>query len=81
VLATGSIGWFLLNRGSGVVEPSTTEIRTQLDLRPYALMRGEPQADRPPLQLPRGRVNLTLVLPTGSEPGPYEVQIRVRGDN
>jgi hypothetical protein len=34
VLATGSAGWVLLNRASGVVQPSTTEVRTQLDLRP-----------------------------------------------
>jgi hypothetical protein len=76
VLATVSAGWFLLNRGSGV-EPIATEIRTQLDLRPYALMRGEtPQGDRPSLLLPRDRVLLTLLLPTGSEPGAYEVEIR-----
>jgi hypothetical protein len=31
--------------------------------------------ERPPLQLPRGRVLLTP-LPTGSEPGPYELEIR-----
>ena len=40
-------------------------------------MRGEtPQGDRPPLVLPRARVLLTLLLPTASEPGPYEVEIR-----
>ena len=76
VFATGSAGWMLLNRGTSD-EPIATEVRTQLDLRPYALMRGEtPQGDRPPLVLPRARVLLTLLLPTGSEPGPYEVEIR-----
>ena len=30
----------------------------------------------PQLQLPRGRVMLKLLLPTGSEPGPYELEIR-----
>ena len=76
VLATGSAGWLLLNRGTSG-EPIATELRTQLDLRPYALMRGEtPQSDRPPLVLPRARVLLTLLLPTGSEPGSYEVEIR-----
>jgi hypothetical protein len=40
-------------------------------------MRGEtPQGDRPPLALPRARVLLTLLLPTGSEPGSCEVEIR-----
>lgn len=76
VLATSSAGWFLLNRGTSG-EPIATEVRTQLDLRPYALMRGEtPQGERPSLVLPRARVLLTLVLPTASEPGSYEVEIR-----
>ena len=76
VLTTGSAGWLLLNRGSSG-ESIATEVRTQLDLRPYALMRGEtPQGDRPPLVLPRARVVVTLLLPTGSEPGSYEVEIR-----
>jgi hypothetical protein len=74
VLATGSAGWFWVNRSSG---GDLAEIRTQVDLRPYALMRGEtPQGDRPPLVLPRATVRLTLLLPTGSEPGPYQVEIR-----
>jgi len=79
VLATGSAGWLLLNRGTSG-EPIATEVRTQLDLRPYALMRGEtPQGDRPALVLPRASVLLTLLLPTASEPGPYEVEIRDSG--
>ena len=76
VLATSSAGWLLLNRGTGG-EPIATEVRTQLDLRPYGLMRGEtPQGDLPPLVLPRVPVQLTLLLPTGSEPGTYEVELR-----
>jgi hypothetical protein len=55
---------------------SDTQIRAQLDLRPHAIMRGEPQTDRPPLTLPRGRVSLTVLLPTGSDPGTYDVEIR-----
>jgi hypothetical protein len=72
-LAAGTGAW-MLTTGSGAVD---AEIQAQLDLRPYAIMRGESQtADRPPLQLPRGRVLLTLLLPTGSQPGPYDVEIR-----
>jgi len=64
----------MLTNGRGPVD---TEIHAELDLRPYAIMRGESQtAERPPLQLPRGRVLLTLFLPTGSEPGPYDVEVR-----
>ena len=67
----------MLTRGSNAVE---TDIRAQLDLRPYAIMRGEAQTtERPPLQLQRGRIMLRLLLPTGSEPGPYEVEIRDSG--
>ena len=52
------------------------ELRAELDLRPYAVTRGvASRGDLPPLTLPRGRTTLTLLLPTGSEPGPYEVQV------
>jgi hypothetical protein len=71
-LATGTGAWILTTRSS----PVDTEIQAQLDLRPYAITRGEPQRDLPPLVLPRARLMLTLLLPTGSEPGPYEVQVR-----
>ena len=72
-IAAGTGGWMLTKGG----DPVATEIHAELDLRPYAIMRGESQtADRPPLQLPRGQVLLTLFLPTGSEPAPYEVEVR-----
>jgi hypothetical protein len=52
------------------------EFRTELDLGPYALTRGAPQrSELPPLLLPRGRGTLVLRLPTGSEPGKYDVQV------
>jgi hypothetical protein len=74
-LAAGGGAW-VLTRSSSV----DTGIQAQLDLRPYAITRGETQTtERPPLQLPRGRVVLTLLLPTGSEPGSYEVEIRDSG--
>lgn len=73
-LATGTGAWILTTTTSISVDP---EIEAQLDLRPYAIVRGETQTtERSPLQLPRKRVLLTLLLPTGSEPGPYEVQVR-----
>lgn len=72
-LAAGTGAW-IFSWGRGTVE---TEVRATLDLRPYAIVRGEPQpADRPPLQLPRGRVLLTLLLPIGSESGAYDIEIR-----
>jgi hypothetical protein len=64
--------WFALRQTGETVEQVV-----QLDLRPYAITRGEaPQVDRPALVLPRASTQLTLLLPTGSEPGPYEVEIR-----
>lgn len=75
VVGTGSAAWFMTTREAGV-DSGGTPLRAQLDLRPYAITRGEPQRDLPPLVLPRARLLLTLLLPTGSEPGPYEVQVR-----
>ena len=79
VLATGSAGWFLLNRSSDAGD--LAEVRRQVDLRPYALMRGEtPQGDRPPLVLARAPVRLTLLLPTGSEPGTSTLRLGIRAE-
>lgn len=72
VLLAGAAVWFVFVKGLG----QSMEFRTELDLRPYALLRSEPQqSTREPLVLPRRRVMLTMLLPVGSEPGPYEVQI------
>jgi hypothetical protein len=73
VLSVGAGAW-LMSRGD---ISSAGAVSAQLDLRPYAVARGDSQpADRPSLQLTRGRVLLTLLLPTGSEPGPYDVEMR-----
>jgi hypothetical protein len=72
LIAVG-VGWLRLG-GRGAHEG--TEFQAALDLRPYAATRGVGQrSDLPPLSVPQGRTTLTLLLPTGSEPGPYEVQI------
>jgi hypothetical protein len=55
---------------------TTAELRTELDLRKYAVVRSQEKAEeRPPVSLPRGRLSATILLPVGSEPGPYEVQV------
>jgi hypothetical protein len=75
-VAAGTGVW-MLTSGSGPVD---AEVQAQLDLRPYAVVRGESQStERPALRLPRGRALLTLLLPTGSEPGTYDVEIRDSG--
>lgn len=81
VLAVG--GWFLLSDvGVGPelqVEntPSADAIPVDLDLRGYTVSRSEQSTEplRPPLTLPRGVLRLTIRLPTGSEPGLYEIQL------
>lgn len=77
VLAIGG-SWFVLRQqGNTAQSASAVEQNARLDLRPYAITRGEQQpGERPPLVLPRAQVMLTLLLPTGSEPGPYDVEIR-----
>jgi hypothetical protein len=60
-LAAGTGAWILTTRSISV----DIEIQAQLDLRPFAIMRRDTEtAARPPLQLPRERVLLTLLLPT-----------------
>lgn len=52
------------------------ELRTELDLRQYAVTRSDQtKGDRPPIPLPRGRLSVTILMPVGSEPGSYEIQV------
>jgi hypothetical protein len=47
------------------------------DLRPYAMMRSDrSQLTEPVLDVPQRLVRLTLVLPNGSAPGRYVLQVR-----
>src|SRR5687768_15097382 len=79
--AVGS--WLFLTQEQRVDEPQapqmaqqTAEVSTELDLRKYTVTRSEERPGRQPvLELPRGRLDLTILLPVGSEPGGYEVQI------
>ena len=73
--------WFALRRtgDSGRAARTTTETAPRmasLDLRPLAITRSEEQkAAATPLEVPRGRLNATILLPVGSSPGAYEVRI------
>ncbi len=75
IIGTGFSAWLLTRREASVASGGT-QLRAQLDLRPYAITRGEAQRDLPPLAIARGDLALTLLLPTGSEPGAYEVEIK-----
>jgi hypothetical protein len=48
-----------------------------IDLRPFTVMRsGDAAAGSPAtMKLPRARLDLTIFLPIGSEPGEYELQL------
>jgi hypothetical protein len=71
LIAVG-LSWLLIAAGLR----GRPEVQAELDLRPYAAMRGVgSRRDLPPLTVSHGRTTLTLILPTGSEPGPYEVQV------
>jgi hypothetical protein len=72
--------WFALRGGDGapISTPTVNETAPQvasLDLRPLAVTRSEEQKSTAPLEVPRGRVNATILLPVGSSPGVYEVRI------
>ena len=74
--------WLVFSRsrvshGHGAAELSqAAELRTELDLRKFVVRRSE-QAAEPlaPVSLPVGLVDLTLLLPVGSEPGAYDIQL------
>ena len=73
--------WLALKRGDGaaISTPTVNETVPQvasLDLRPLAITRSEDQkAAAIPPEIPRGRLNATILLPVGSSPGAYEVRI------
>jgi hypothetical protein len=72
--------WFALRPADRTVvtAPPASEPVTQvasLDLRPLAVTRSEDQKSTKSLELPRGRVNATILLPVGSSPGAYEIRI------
>ena len=83
VLAVGLGGmWFALNRVPArglpvaVRQPPAAELRAELDLRKFVVMRSDQTAEpAPPVLLPVGLVDLTLLLPVGSEPGAYDIQL------
>lgn len=84
VLVTLVGGWFFFVAQDRAVptdqvarqESQTPELRTELDLRQYAVTRSDQtKGDRPPIPLPRGRLSVTILMPVGSEPGSYEIQV------
>jgi hypothetical protein len=70
--------WFVASDQECMPTPSREPVAMEvtLDLQPYSVARGDSAAEAPPpLVLPRGLVELTLLLLVGSESGPYDVQL------
>lgn len=71
LIAVGS--WWV---GRSPRTSSAAIIATTIDLRPFTVMRGDTQSPPPPsVIIPRGRLDATIVLPLGAEPGSYEVRL------
>jgi hypothetical protein len=85
IIAVGGSLWFAFGpRASPIARPRVPtrgeeplpEQTVQVDLRQYSVTRNEQQKhDIGPVVLMRGRLDATILLPVGSEPGDYEVQL------
>jgi hypothetical protein len=83
VLLVALTGVWWLTRGERSVQDAavaslanTTPAQAQLDLRRFAVLRSEQTtAETAAVQLPAKVVDVTLLLPVGSEPGRYDVQL------
>ena len=79
VLAIGG-SWFAFRKAGGAPDTARSAAlsaqEARLDLRPFAVTRGDERArDAAALTLSRARLNATILLPVGAEPGDYEVQL------
>lgn len=73
LLVTVGLGVWVMERAF----PSRGPVAMTGDFRRYALTRSyQPQPLEPILELPQRPVRLTLLLPNGSEPGRYDLEVR-----
>ena len=84
MIIVAGTAWFLSpsrgERGTlpqpSVQESQVAERRMEVDLRKYSVTRNEQQKpETGPVSLARARSSLTILLPVGSEPGRYEIQV------
>lgn len=78
LIVIGVGGWlWKVHRSHGTGGDLAPYQAVNLDLRNWMVFRGEEtsSANAGPVQLPRGRLALTIFLPMGSKPGNYEVQV------
>jgi hypothetical protein len=78
-LIVGGVWLWRAHRFPGIGGKPTVAavMQVTLDLRNWMVFRGEqpPSAHSGPVHLPRGRLDLTVLLPVGSEAGNYKLQI------
>jgi len=67
-------GLWLYHRPPQIITKDLT-----IDLSHWETLRGEEQPVHQPVQLERARLNLTILLPLGEEPGDYEVAVQRDG--
>ena len=67
-------GLWLYQRPTQIITKDLT-----IDLSHWETLRGEEQPVHQPVQLERARLNLTIRLPIGEEPGDYEVAVQRDG--
>lgn len=70
--------WFAFRQtpSTGTAPAAAVEQVATLDLRPFTVTRGTETPKEPDaLVLARARLKLTILLPVGSEPGEYAIQI------
>lgn len=72
LIAAGIAGWVLLQRHN---EGLVAQIAV-LDLRNRSVARGtEPNPDEPPLEVNRAAAHWNILLPLGSDAGPYDIRL------
>ena len=68
--------WFVRSNRQGGPPRDTRDVQMQMDLRNYAVARRDTvPPPQPPLPAMRARLDLTLLLPVGSEAGDYDLQV------
>lgn len=75
LLAVGIVTWLAMQGRIFGPEPLPTYESSTLDLRTMSLVRGGSTPSGAPLDLPRRRLALSIYLPTGTEPGAFEVEV------
>lgn len=80
LLTVGIVAWLAM-QGRGGPEPIPPYESNTLDLRGMSLVRGGSTSANAPLELPRRRLALLIFLPTGTEPGEFDVQLSQQPEN